>query len=178
MSTASLDDLKNELAGRGLLTAPQIEDTFVYGQGRFSATGADVMVNVDPEVEERGPFEVDAFADAVRRLLNLTVADWGGIVDAIAGELEAAVGSEPVEEQTDLRDDLALTSIVVFADATLLSFDAPRQFPDSLIRAQLDPDLAVEDVEVDERDDDGTETLTFSSLDALLDHLSAERPES
>lgn len=152
MSTTSLDDLKNELARRGLVTGPLIEDTFVYGPGRVAVAGGDVMVNVDPEVEERGAFEAAALADAVERVLNVSPDAWSTIIEHVATEVEEAVGDEEVIETTDLRDDLELKSIVVFVDAVLLSFDAPRQFPDSVVRMQLDEDLAVDDFEIDDRE--------------------------
>lgn len=174
MATTSLDALADELARRGLLLSPAIEDTFVYGLARVAATGSDAMVNVDPETAERGPFEPAELADRVARLLSLAPEDWRSVVEQIAAEIEEAVGDEPIAEAADLRDDLALTSIVVFADATLLSFEAPRQFPDSIIRAQLDDDLAVEDLEVDDADEEGVETMTFGSMEELLAHLSSD----
>ncbi len=73
-------------------------------------------------------------------------------------------------EQIDLRDDLEATSVVVFADAVLLAFLAPKQFPDSRILVQLDDDLEVDGVEV--RELDGSETIAFDTLDDLLDHIS------
>lgn len=175
--TSSLVPLSDELARRGLIAAPEIEDSFVYGPARFDPTGTDVMVNVDPEVEERGEFEAAGLADRVERVLRLDVPAWHAVIERAASEIEEAVGSEPVATATDLRDDLDLKSIVVFVDAVLLSFDAPHQFPDSVIRVLLDEEFAVDDVEVDGRDDD-VETVTFDSLDELLDHLSAERPEA
>lgn len=171
--TASLASLSDELQRRGLLAAPAIEDSFVYGSARFEPIGGDVMVNVDPEVEDRGTLDVSALTDRVERFLALTPPAWQTVIERTASEIEDAVGAEPVAEETDLRDDLALKSVVVFVDVVLLSFDAPRQFPDSVIRVLLDEDLAFDDVEIDERDDDDIETMTFGSLDELLDHLSA-----
>lgn len=175
--TASLASLSDELQRRGLLAAPAIEDSFVYGPARFEPIGGDVMVNVDPEVEDRGTLDVSALTDRVERFLALTLPAWRTVIERTASEIEDAVGAEPVAEQIDLRDDLALKSVVVFVDVVLLSFDAPRQFPDSVIRVLLDEDLAFDDVEIDERDDDDVETMTFGSLDELLDHLSAAGPE-
>ena len=175
---ASLDALKDELARRGLIAAPEIEDSFVYGPARFDAIGGDVMVNVDPEIAERGALEAGPLVDRVERFLALAPGAWRAVIEQAVSEIEEAVGPAPVTEEADLRDDLALKSVVVFVDAVLLSFDAPRQFPDSVVRVLLDEDLAYDDVEVDERDDEGTETLTFGSLDELLDHLSTDRPEA
>ncbi|WZB73711.1 hypothetical protein WJ972_20245 [Achromobacter insuavis] len=56
-------------------------------------------------------------------------------------------------------------------DAVLLSFMAPRQFPDSWVRAQLCVDLTLEVVSIDQKDD--VETIEFNSLDDLLDNLSS-----
>ncbi|WP_025158018.1 hypothetical protein [Leifsonia aquatica] len=174
--TASLTSLSDELQRRGLLASPAIEDSFVYGPARFEPIGGDVMVNVDPEVEDRGTLDVSALTDRVERFLALTPPAWQTVIKRTASEIEDAVGDEPGAEQIDLRDDLALKSVVVFVDVVLLSFDAPRQFPDSVIRVLLDEDLAFDDVEIDERDNDD-ETMTFGSLDELLDHLSAAGPE-
>ena len=95
---------------------------------------------------------------------------WRTIIDEIVDDIEDAVDDEPVAEQTALRDDLEATSVVVFADAVLLAFLAPKQFPDSRILVQLDEDLEVDGVEV--RDLDGIETIEVDSLDELLDRIS------
>jgi hypothetical protein len=93
------------------------------------------------------------------------------VIDEVAADIEDAVDDDaPVIDQTDLRDDLEATSVVVFADALLLAFDAPRQFPDSRILVQLDEELEVSGIEVRERD--GVETVEFDTLDDLLDHIS------
>ncbi|WP_218163378.1 hypothetical protein [Nannocystis exedens] len=102
----------------------------------------------------------------------MTTAQWRRIVGAIAEDIEDAVGDRSVSETTDVRDDPTLRSVVVLTDAFLLSFAAPKQFPDSWIRAQLSEDLVVDDVVVDEKDD-GIETVQFASVDDLLDHLSS-----
>ncbi len=60
---------------------------------------------------------------------------------------------------------------MVFVDAVLLSFLAPLQFPDGLIRVQLDADLAFEDIDIEI---EGVETVIFDGLDDLLDHLGQE----
>ncbi|WP_422890246.1 cytochrome C5 [Nannocystis pusilla] len=163
--------MRDELARSGLLCAPYVGDGIVIGRARLPAAGADVMVNVDPELEERPDLDAAALLAAVARILTIPTAQWRQIVDAIAGDIEDAVGDEAVIETTDLRDDLALRSVVVLPDAVLLSFAAPKQFPDSWIRAQLDEDFEVVEVVVDEKDDD-VETVQFESVDDLLDHLS------
>lgn len=182
--TAQLLALADELKHRNLIVSPEIEDTFVYGLARFDALGVDVMVNVDPEFDadpapgespelaQAAEFDATVLVTGVERVLEMTAADWNAVRDRIGTEIEQAVGTEPVDETTDLRDDLALMSVVVFSDAVLLSFDAPRQFPDSVIRVQLDQQLAVEDVEVDDRDENDADTLTFGSVEELLNHLS------
>ena len=55
--------------------------------------------------------------------------------------------------------------------AVLLSFLAPLQFPDGVIRVQLDADLAFEDIDIEI---EGVETVTFDGLDEMLDQLSQE----
>ncbi|MGK9148143.1 cytochrome C5 [Plantibacter flavus] len=173
--TASLNALAAELARRELLPSPTVEDDFVYGLTRFAAIDAEVMFNVDPEPEDRPELDVSDLADAVERVLAITPAQWSVLIERIAAEVEEAVGEDPVEESTDLRDDLSLMSVVVFADVVLLSFDAPKQFPDSDIRVQLDEELAFDDLEIEDRDADDAETITFESVDALLDHLSKDQ---
>ncbi|WP_430330881.1 cytochrome C5 [Rhodococcus sp. ACT016] len=173
----TIDRLRDEIARTGLLTAPQADDGFVFGTARMRATGTDVNVNVDPEIDDRSDVDTRALLAAVERVLTITDARWERIVDSVAEEIEEAVGDQSVSEATDLRDDLALRSVVVFHDAVLLSFAAPKQFPDSWIRVQLDEDLGVEGVAVDEKDDDekddDVEVVEFESLDGLLDHLSS-----
>lgn len=167
-----IDRLRDELARRGLLSAPHVGDGIVIGAAHLPAAGADVMVNVDPELDERPELDAATLLAGVERILTITTAQWRLIVDAIAEDIEDAVGDEAVIETTDLRDDLALRSVVVLPDAVLLSFAAPKQFPDSWIRAQLGEDFEVVEVLVDEKDD-GVETVQFGSVDDLLDHVSA-----
>ncbi|WP_433609974.1 cytochrome C5 [Prescottella agglutinans] len=167
-----IDRLREEIARTGLLTAPQADDGFVFGTARMGAVGTDVNVNVDPELDDRSDLDTGVLLAAVERVLTVGDERWGRIVDSVAEEIEEAVGDQGVIEATDLRDDLALTSMAVFHDAVLLSFAAPKQFPDSWIRAQLDEDLDVEGVVVDEKDDD-VEVVEFASLDDLVDHLSS-----
>ncbi|WP_434428233.1 cytochrome C5 [Nannocystis pusilla] len=171
MTVQQIDQLRDELARSGLLSAPYATDGIVIGAARLPAAGADIMVNVDPDLEEQPELDAGALIAAVERVLTLTTAQWRQIVDVIAEDIEEAVGDEQVIETTDLRDDLAVRSVVVLPDAVLLSFAAPKQFPDSWIRAQLDDDFEVVEVIVDEKDD-GIETVEFASADDLLDHLS------
>ncbi|MGW5072140.1 cytochrome C5 [Rhodococcus sp. NPDC004095] len=149
-----IDLIRNEIDKRGLLTAPFADDGIVVGTARMHAAGSDVTVNVDPELDDRSGFDTGVLLAGVERVLTITPARWAELVDAVAGEIEDTVGDRGVIEATDLRDDLALKSVAVFHDAVLLSFVAPKQFPDSWIRTQLDEDLVVDDVVVEEKDDD------------------------
>jgi hypothetical protein len=168
-----LADLRDALAESQLLQDVQADDGFVFGRVRFEAAGADIHVNVDPELADNPQTDVDALIANTRRLLAMPADHWAQLIDDIAREVEDAVGDDEVQEPTDLRDDLRLQSVAVFADAVLLSFVAPQQFPDYWVRAQLDEDLALDDISIDERDD--VETVEFNSLDDLLDNLSSDR---
>lgn len=173
--TASLNALAQELTRRGIVASPEVEDTFVYGLARFAAIDAEVMLNVDPEPEEQeGEPEPPALADLAERVLSIPTAEWKVLLDRVASEIEEAVESDDVIETADLRDDLVLRSVIVFIDAVLLSFDAPKQFPDSSVLVQLDADLAFEAVEVepDEDDEEGGESIEFSTVEELVRRLS------
>lgn len=143
------------ITASGLLDSPAVRDGVVVGRAHLAAAVADIDVTVDPEADEEdletGPDELVA---GVGSILDITEKRWSALVDEIASEIEDAVGDEPVAEPTDLRADLAIVSAVVVPDATLLTFAAPRQFPDSWIRVQLDDELEVEDLSVDDKDDD------------------------
>lgn len=154
-----------------LLRDPEAEHSFAYGLAALPAAGTDVMVNVDPELEDRDDVTVEELVARVEAFLALSPEQWEQVLADVVAEVEDAVGEEQVAEPTALRDDLALTSTVVFVDAVLLSFVAPLQFPDGVIRVQLDADLAFEDIDIEI---DGVETVTFDGLDDLLDHLSQE----
>ncbi|NLP84922.1 cytochrome C5 [Microbacterium sp. CFH 90308] len=171
MANLALDALLRRISDSGLLDDPVAEDDVVYGRARLDGAGADVMVNVDPELEEVDEPDSEILLAAVARILGMSEAQWTKIVEAVATEIEEAVAdSGPIEEQTDLRADIDPKSVVVFADAVMLSLAAPRQFPDSRILVQLDEDFEIEDVQV--IDDEGSETIEFDSLDDLLDHIS------
>lgn len=147
-----IDKLRDEIADSGLLTEIEVGEGIVIGRARVRAAEADVWVNVDPELEEEEAPDLAALLRGIQRILDVSPAQWRVIVDEVVGEIEVAVGDEPVDETTPLRDDLALKSVVVFASATLLRFEAQRQFPDSWIHVQLDEHLAFEDLAVDARD--------------------------
>lgn len=155
MTSSELDTLLARIVTSGLLDEPVAENGLVYGRATIDAAGSTVSVNVDPELEDDAfdsdAFDPDALVDAVSRLLSIGETRWRAIVDEVAAEIDDAVDDEPVIEQTDLRDDLEATSVVVFADAALLAFDAPKQFPHSRILVQLDEDHEIDGVEVRER---------------------------
>lgn len=153
-----------------LLREPAAEEDFVYGLAAFPATGTDVMINVDPELEDRADVEVPDLVARVGAFLALSPEQWDALVTRTVTEIEEAAGEVAVP--VALREDLDLTSVVVFIDAVLLSFIAPLQLPDGIVRVQLDADLAFEDIEV--QIEDGTETVTFDTMDDLLDHISRE----
>jgi hypothetical protein len=174
MTSPALDTLLARIVESGLLEDPIAENGLVYGRASIDAAGTVVNVNVDPELEdddEHGE-EVDheALIGAVARILSVGESRWRTVLDEVATDLDDAVDDEPIVEQIDLRDDLEATSVVVFADASLLAFIAPKQFPDSRILVQLNEELEVEGVEV--RELDGSESIDFDALDALLDEIS------
>ena len=209
MTAELLDDLHRLLSESGLLSDQAVENGIVHGRASFAAAGVEVAINVDPElddderddavlaVDELDPDDELATDDrdddpvgdpdpaglvaSLARTLALDAPAWRALVDTIAEEIEEAVGDDDVEEQTDLRDDLTVTSIVVFADATVFAFTAPRQFPTSRLLAQFDADLDIEHLEVLPLDDDaelpehdpGLEVHSFDTLEDLLTHISA-----
>ena len=171
MEKAEIEKLRELVAASGLVVDPQIGDGFVFGKARLPAADADINIDLDPEIDE-GPADADAVFAAAERFLSIAAGTWGAIIESIAGEVEEAVSGVEVIEATDLRDDLSIRSVVVFADSILLSFAAEKQFPDSWVRAQLGEDLEVEDIAVDDRDD--IETVEFDTIDGLLDHLGSD----
>lgn len=178
MASTLLDSLLARITDSGLLDDPIAENGLVYGRANIDAAGTEVSVNVDPELDDDDDeLDEDALVEATSRILSVNESRWRAMIDEVANDIEDAVADDeaPVIDQTDLRDDLEATSVVVFADAVLLAFIAPRQFPESRILVQLDEDLEVDGVEV--RDLDAAETDEISTLDGLLDHLSAA-PES
>lgn len=170
MTSSALDSLLARIVESGLLDEPVAENGLVHGRASIDAAGATVNVNVDPELDEHDEIEEDVLIAAIERVLSVSESRWRAVIDEVAADIEDAVDDEPVIEQIDIRDDLEATSVVVFADALLLAFLAPKQFPDSRILVQLDDALQVEGVEV--RELDGTPTVDFDSLDDLLDEIS------
>ncbi|MEU4014034.1 cytochrome C5 [Microbacterium sp. NPDC028030] len=177
MTSPVLDNLLARIVETGLLEDPIAENGLVYGRASIDAAGTVVNVNVDPELEDdddEAGEDVDheALIAALSRVLSVGESRWRAVIDEVATEIDDAVDDEPVIEQIDLRDDLEATSVVVFADAVLLAFLAPKQFPESRILVQLDEELEVDGVEV--RELDGSETVDFDTLDDLLDDISRD----
>lgn len=153
MASSLLDHLLARIVDSGLLDDPVAENGLVYGRATIDAAGAVVTVNVDPELEDdEETLDDDALIAAITRILSVSESRWRAVIDEVADDIDEAVDDEPVLEQVDLRDDLEATSVVVFADAVLIAFDAPRQFPESRILVQLDDDLEVANIEVRDRD--------------------------
>lgn len=159
MNSPALDALLARIVESGLLEDPTTENGLVYGRASIDAAGTVVNVNVDPELEDDDEQseedDLEQLIAAVARILSVGESTWRAVLDEVAAEIDDAVGDdeEPAIEQRDLRDDLEATSAVVFADAVLLAFIAPKRFPDSRILVQLNEDHEVDGVEV--RDLDG-----------------------
>lgn len=169
----ALDLLLSRIVESGLLEDPVSENGLVYGRASLDAAGTVVTVNVDPELEgdeSAEDLDPDELVAAIARVLSMSEKRWRAIVEEVALDIEDAVQDEPVVEQIDLRDDLEATSVVVFADAVLLAFVAPKQFPESRILVQLDEELEVDGIEV--REPDGTEVIDVDTLDELMDLIS------
>lgn len=167
--------LRDAIAASQLLQNVEADDGFVVGSVRFQPAAADIPVNVDPELADNPVMDTDTLIANTQRFLAMPVDSWKQLIDEIALEVEEAVEDDEVDEPRDLRDDLRLHSVAIFADAVLLSFVAPQQFPDCWVRAQLSVGLALEDISIDEND--GVETIEFKPLDDLLDKLSAKPDE-
>lgn len=173
MASSLLDHLLARIVDSGLLDDPVAENGLIYGRATIDAAGAVVTVNVDPELEDdEETLDDDALLEAITRILSVSETRWRAVIDEVADDIDEAVDDEPVLEQIDLRDDLEATSVVVFADAVLIAFDAPKQFPDSRILVQLDDDLEVANIEV--RDRAEGETVEVDDIDDLLDRLSGD----
>lgn len=147
---AALARLLEVARGSALLSEADTGDGVVVGRVWFEAVGAEVRVELDQELDDGDDAPPEDLVAALRRVLQLPEGRWRGLVDDIAAEIEGAVGDDDVAETTDLRDDLTLESIDVVGDAVLLTFAAPRQFPDSRIHVQLDEELEIEDLAVDD----------------------------
>ena len=175
MASSLLDHLLARIVDSGLLDDPVAENGLVYGRATIDAAGAVVTVNVDPELEDdEETLDDDTLLAAIERILSVSETRWRAVIDEVADDIDEAVDDEPVLEQIDLRDDLEATSVVVFADAVLIAFDAPKQFPDSRILVQLDDELEVANIEVRDREGAEAEVIEFDDLDGLLERLSGD----
>ena len=153
MTSPLLDNLLARIVDSGLLDEPVVANGLIYGRASIDAAGTVVTVNVDPELEDDDDvLDDDALIAALTRILSVNETRWRAVIDEVADDIDEAVDDEPVIEQVDLRDDLEATSVVVFADAVLLAFDAPKQFPDSRILVQVDDELDIANIEVRDRD--------------------------
>lgn len=151
------DDLLAAVLDSALLESPTAHDDLVSGRAHLPAAVADVDVVVDPDGAEVDP---DSLVTGLSDILDITESEWTDLVDEIADELDDEADDatdesdgETSAEAVDLRDDLTITTLRVLPDAALLTFAAPKRFPDSWIRVQLDADLEIEDLQVDERED-------------------------
>lgn len=156
MTDDTLAALQHLLLSRGVLDEATVADGVVSARARLDAADVvvEVLVDPDPDDDEDGAeADLDALIDLTAAILSVAETRWREIVDAVASEIEEAVGdASDIVETIDLREDLDIRTVVVLPGAVLLSFAAPRQFPDSWIRAQLDADSSLEFVEVDVRD--------------------------
>lgn len=153
MTSPLLDNLLARIVDSGLLDEPVAENGLIYGRASIDAAGTVVTVNVDPELDDDDDaLDGEELVAALARILSVNETRWRAVIDEVADDIDEAVDDEPVIEQVDLRDDLEATSVVVFADAVLLAFDAPKQFPDSRILVQLDDELEIANIEVRDRD--------------------------
>ncbi|WP_407361560.1 cytochrome C5 [Microbacterium sp. LBN7] len=153
MTSPLLDNLLARIVDSGLLDEPVAENGLIYGRASIDAAGTVVTVNVDPELDDDDDaVDGEELVAALARILSVNETRWRAVIDEVADDIDEAVDDEPVIEQVDLRDDLEATSVVVFADAVLLAFDAPKQFPDSRILVQLDDELEIANIEVRDRD--------------------------
>ncbi|MFJ6652889.1 cytochrome C5 [Microbacterium sp. NPDC091313] len=153
MASDFVSQLQSRLADDGPLADPRVEEDVVHGRAWLEGLDAEVEVTVDPELEDGEEPDLDEFVAAVSHVLGLSGSRWVDIVDEVATEIEEAVESDgPIAETTDLRTELTLTSLTIFAEASLLRFVAPKQFPDSDVLVQLDEDQEINDLSVVERD--------------------------
>lgn len=153
MASDFVSQLLDRLSADALLVDPRIEEDVVHGRAWLEGLDAEVEVTIDPELEDGDDRTVDELAEAATRVLGMSGGRWVDIVDDVATEIEEAVeGDGPIAETTDLRTELTLVSLTVYAEAALLRFVAPKQFPDSDVLVQLDEDQAINDLSVVERD--------------------------
>jgi hypothetical protein len=182
----SITALHSALAATDLLQELEIEEGFVHGETTFAPAGAEVMVNVDPDPEGEGR-EVDAavMTERTRTLLAMSAEDYARIVDEVTEELGAALEEEGIEKVADLRGDLTPVSLIVMPEGAGLVLLAPEQLPDSALAVFLDDALEIQEIQLQGAEGGGcgdncacgsadAEVETFTSVDELLDTISAE----
>lgn len=155
VTAPALEELLALITDSGLIDEPVVNDGLVRGRAPLDAARTVVTVEIDPELEDREPGDLDkdALLEILAGILSVSERRWQAVIDEVVAELEDAVADVQVIEQTDLRDDLEASSVLVFTDAVLVAFDAPRQFPESRILVQLDDELAVVEIEVVTREE-------------------------
>jgi hypothetical protein len=156
VTDALLETLLARISDSGLVDDPVIEDDMVHGRARLVGPDAVVTVTIDPELEDVPDPDPEPLAAATTQLIEISATRWTALIEEIAAEIEDAVVEDDEEElieDVDLRDDLEIVSVVVFADATLLSFRAEKQFPTARVLVQLGEDLELENVEVVDGED-------------------------
>jgi hypothetical protein len=148
MKDPTLTQLAGEISALGLLEDVTVADETLRGTGTLAATESRVLVTVDPELEEESRVDGEALVASLQGILAIPASTWSRLIDEIATEIEEAVSDTAIREQTDLRTDLDVVAITVFADASLFEFAAPRQFPTARLHAQVNAELELEDIEV------------------------------
>lgn len=150
----SLQHLADRLAATGLLAEPEVEETFVHGTAHFLAAEANLVVNVDPDVDPgaEASIDLDGLVARLAAFLEMKPARWFEVIEDVSDEItetpELLDGLTllPLER---LREDLEIQTIVVFPDEVLLEFASPKQFPGAVVRAQLNDDHDLEDLAVE-----------------------------
>jgi hypothetical protein len=175
MTSPVLAQLVDRIRSEEILDEVTADGAVVHGVARFEAAGADVTVNVDPELDgtDDVDVDVDALVVSLHRVLGASEATWSTMLAAIADDLEDMVDEGPAAADKDLRQELEARSLVVLADATLLRLEAVRSFPGARIVVQIDDDYEVQLVEVQQIEE--IETRSFDRVDDLLDHVNDER---
>lgn len=157
-AAASLEQLVARLGDGEILDDPTVADGIVRGGAHFEAAGVTVTVSIDPELDdvdaELDEADVALLIERVEQVLAMGEAEWRNVTDTVIAELEAEDdgAAETAADQVDLDNDLEARSLVVFADAVLVRFAAPRRFRGSRIVAQLNDAFEVEGVDVEDDD--------------------------
>lgn len=154
---AHLHRLKDSIVARGHLQEAEVDEDFVRGAVDFPALEATMLVNVDPELDERDWAQVEPrqLAEMLDRLVAQTDQDWSDIGDAVVDVLfdDDEIDDGDID-QDQLRDDLELIGVIIMHQAVVLSFAAQEVLPETLIYVQLDEDMDVEAALLDDGSDD------------------------